>query len=501
MNSIDNDTVNLIASNLDTIGELANTSNKLSFMNNGEISKSSNSLYRSFRGYLPSWGTNQYSDNISNLTSFKLFLDRFVENPINNNIAPRMIEVLDKAKKGLESLLNVYIYEEKSLNIEVTDSLLSNIEYYKTSIKRNSNSELNPELTTNRKIQSLFEKILSGKNDDELKFYDSQPSHRVFSLLSENGKIFKLSTSNNEETEDRYKTMLNARVLCKVDNLFRLVVPEARKFEVEYEGRIYKIIEEEKLDVDLPDVQEELYHNASDEFAETVRQQTTFICKTKFSDVEYRNLPIINGTNNVGLIDLEENAGAKVGILGGKVNGGNRRGLINCVNEKQIPVVVAEFNKHFPEIDCEEAVKARKLELNDEAGLYEYYTDNDISTADQPIVFDAVNFEFDSYPEDVQKELYKLAENLVKEINLQIASQTTLTTKKRRREVYIDLSPRSIFFGYNDVRADRKKIINFRDDKDFRQGSYLNIVIKNMIESGMIYKKIGENPSIVILQA
>jgi hypothetical protein len=197
------------------------------------------------------------------------------------------------------------------------------------------------------------------------------------------------------QIDDRFDNMVKAKGVCLANHLGLLIIPHAKKFDVEVMGTTYTLIAEESLDFD-PDesVHEELYHKLSTELNETACQLAIFVAKTGFNDVTWRNIPIIDepaefrGPRRVALIDLEHMESARNGFLG-DLNGS--RGLIQCVSEEQIDSVIAEARKQGVALSEEAAKRAKEhrlKELEDDKRLRVFYTHNGIVTGKEPIQVD-----------------------------------------------------------------------------------------------------------------
>lgn len=184
--------------------------------------------------------------------------------------------------------------------------------------------------STVTKVQSCMEKILKREEGNGVKLYTSQNNHRVFSLESVPNLVFKMKASKNVKTvgqddsmKARYNMMIDSKRICRVHQLGLLVIPNAKLFTVQYEGEDYEIIAEQKVDIDPYESQQQKhFEDHADSLNEAIRQLTVFIAKTGFSDVEWRNVPVINnsldksGNRKIALIDIEETKGAELGFLG-----------------------------------------------------------------------------------------------------------------------------------------------------------------------------------------
>ncbi len=206
------------------------------------------------------------------------------------------------------------------------------------------------------KINTLFSKIIVQQADNEIQWC----SRKVFILQTDPQLVFKL-----DRTGERFENMVEAKKICLAHNLTLLKIPHAKQVQVQG----HALIAEERLHIQQEESkQEELYAKLSG-MEETARQLTTFIAKTGFSDVEWRNIPIVDdapdflGPRSVALIDLEEmGAGGnpKKGIFG---LGQFRRGLIRCLSsEQQIDIGLAEAYRFGITSPHANQIKAQRLE-------------------------------------------------------------------------------------------------------------------------------------------
>src|SRR5690606_32895894 len=161
----------------------------------------------------------------------------------------------------------------------------------------------------------------------------------------------------------------------------------------EADGEKYDIIAERKLDLNPSEsAQEQYFEEYASSLNETIRQLAVFICNTGYSDVEWRNNPVLNnslnefGQRKIGLIDIEEMDSKTTGLFGG---GFGRRGLVRCVNEEQGKIVekVAKQNS-VSTSSFASAYSRRKEELEKVRKLKKYYDTNNIVTGYEPLKVD-----------------------------------------------------------------------------------------------------------------
>ncbi len=363
--------------------------------------------------------------------------------------------------------------------------------------------------STVQKVQSVMSSVFKMEENNGVKLYSSQPTHRIFSINSEPNLIFKYVQEN--EVEERYNRMVIAKTVCKTHDLGLLVIPDASKFEVEHQGKKYTLIAEEKVEI-KPEgsAQEQCYEDYADSLNETIRQLAVFICKTGFSDMEWRNAPVVensldgNGNRKIALIDLEEMSTAEKGLFGGARP--PRRGLVNCVNEEQGKIVVKEAKKHLSWSSslgefAEFRQNVRKRELKDVALLRDFYSTHNIQNGDEQIVTKTKELDFSGYPKS--EKLYKLAIGLIDEINQRTKGSSSEKSVKGRRYIYINtnITADTLFYTKDRMCPNRKLSWDYDTTEEYRNNTYLGIVVKKLVDLGHISKIIKRNGHGYFLQA
>ncbi|MEI8301029.1 MAG: hypothetical protein WCG10_05405 [Chlamydiota bacterium] len=125
------------------------------------------------------------------------------------------------------------------------------------------------------------------------------------------GKIFKFCTRQYSNGSDRYLESDLTKEVCKKYNLDKLVIPKCATFDVDFSNKNLSILVQEKLPLEnKPKIQQE------QEIQKIAEQLAVLICKTKFRDVKFDNIPLINTENGicVALIDLEPQTFRQVSI-------------------------------------------------------------------------------------------------------------------------------------------------------------------------------------------
>lgn len=329
------------------------------------------------------------------------------------------------------------------------------------------------------KIQTCMQNILQREEGNGLKLYNSQPNNRVFTLETAPGLIFKM-TSN---AKNRYRNMIDAQTAIRTNQLGLLVIPNAKLFTINFEGQEYDIIAEKCLDLSHESRQEQYFQDYEENLNEAVRQLAVFICKTGYSDVEWRNNPVLNnsldehGNMKIALIDTEEMKWETIGLFGG---GWGRRGLVRCVTEAQGRLVEAVAEQHGVCTNAfANAHAARKREIEEDRNLKEYYISKKI-TGNELIEVDENSINFSEHPEKT-KELREFTRNLVQAINHKISTASPKEAVKERRKVFIDTNQPPLLNPFIDgFRV-------FTNDEEMFNATYLGYVAKKLVESGAIH--------------
>ncbi len=360
------------------------------------------------------------------------------------------------------------------------------------------------------KIQMCMENIRQNKEEGGVKLYNSQIKHRVFALDIAPGFIFKTIVNKSCYIIDysmatRYQDMIKAQTIVRNHQLGLLVIPNAKLFKVEAEGEEYEIIAERKVDINPHEsAQEQNFHDYATSLNEAIRQLAVFICETGYSDVEWRNIPVLNnsldknGNRKIALIDIEEMNSPEVGLFGRERR---RRGLVRCVNEEQGKIVEEVAKRKGIKTGYFADVHAiRKKEIEDGNKLKEYYVTKNIIFGDEVFPVDENSVNFPEYPKHIE-EIRKITKDLVQAINDQISKSSPEESIKGRRSIYINTNEEP--FQWLDRRLIDRSIPrdSYKTKEDYYDATYLGYVVKKLIESGHIYKIVEHNGDGYLLQA
>lgn len=248
--------------------------------------------------------------------------------------------VLDLSQYHIKKLLfdkhiSVHFALPTSTDLFIKDPVIFNKEQ-----KLISKTHLFQKLKLDQGLDKTLEKYMSSilhKQDGSLiYFYPSQASHRIFSLQDHPGLIFKINLDqmSHHPISDRYDKMLDAETTCRLFALHHLKVPACHMISLNYEMQKLDILIEEKLDFksDILE-QKKLFARPNQSTQDALAQLAFFICKTGYSDVEYRNNPILHTPYDdciIGLIDLEHFESTPWGLFGmvKSKHGISRKGLV-----------------------------------------------------------------------------------------------------------------------------------------------------------------------------
>ncbi len=354
------------------------------------------------------------------------------------------------------------------------------------------------------KVHSCMKNILKNEGKDGVRLFTCQNNHRVFSLDTVPGLVFKMKASKSiltpgrdDSMKARYQSMIDAKTVCRIYELGLLVIPRAKLFQVNFDGENYDIIAEEKVDIDAEEsMQEKHYEDSADSLNEALRQLAVFIVHTGFSDVEWRNAPVLNdslddkGNHKIALIDIEEMEGVKTGLFGG----GWRRGLVECVNEKQIDMVIAEAAKHgvVSNKEAQEAKKRRLEELGSGKQLKQFYEKKGIVTGKESIKVDVNSLGLDLTEKAQIKSIFltktvglkEVVEDVIKKINELIQKKSDQKSAKGKRFFVLNTNV-SPFIEYNKLGLPLEK---FCISEEEEEQLWLRRIIKSLIDKNHIFK-------------
>lgn len=363
--------------------------------------------------------------------------------------------------------------------------------------------------TTLDKINDVISKILNGEQVENI---ERLKGSNVFKHQEIPNLVFKWG--HPLSMEERFENMIKAKSICLINNLGLLIIPHARKFTLNINGKEWVFIAEESMDIiSNESAQEEFYHKYSKELNETARQLAIFIAKTGFNDVTPRNIPIINeaedfhGPRRVAMIDLEHMQNEIKGFTG-DANGS--RGLLHCVSEEQIDIVIDEARKNGIAISDEDK-KCRLRGLESDKKLRQFYENKGIVTGKEPIQVDVDSLGLDltekgkiSVFNKVSREcevqtvtLREVTEQVVAKINKRIQKKSDKESTKGKRYILLSTDKKPFFQYLAFGLPPKDQLFIDKDDKRL----WFNRIIQALVEKGHVFKLIHNNAAGYSLQA
>lgn len=423
-----------------------------------------------------------------------------------------------------KSVRNLFIKSKENIRFGVpvspnspnqTPSQVEEPSVSKEELQRISEEELQQGISiseeTVAKVRACMRYVLARQEEGGVKLYNSQPKHRVFTLETVPDLIFKMNVTTipweKKLTEVRYQKMIDAQTVVRVHQLGLLVVPHAKLFTV-VDGETHKIIAEQKMDINPhSSAQEQYFQEYAESLNEAVSQLAIFICKTRYSDVEWRNNPVLNnsldenGNRKIALIDIEELNSAQIGLFGG---GFGRRGLVRCVNEQQgllVQKVAQQNGIGGGNTSFEDAHNQRIKELEEGRKLSEYYERQNIVVGDEPIQVEESALDFSAYPAERGENLRNLALEVIKAINDKISNSSPDESVKGRRYIRIDTN-QGPFAGMGSRLADPSIPAEpYKTNEEYYNATFLGCVVKQLADLGAIYKLVKSSGGVYFIQA
>lgn len=210
-------------------------------------------------------------------------------------------------------------------------------------------------------IEARANEICRCQDHPEIVWY-AKGNNLVFGLRAHPGYVFKMGVPGRgvyhngrhmdarEVIDDRFERMIFSKKVCLANGLDLLLLPAAKKIFVWAANAEHPVIVESEIPFQRKESMQEHLYRTLPGLEETTRQLTTFIAKTGFSDVEWRNIPLFDDApaiqrRRVALIDVEEMESAQSGIFGSGWPA-PRRGLIRCLGSReQVGIAIAEADR------------------------------------------------------------------------------------------------------------------------------------------------------------
>lgn len=317
----------------------------------------------------------------------------------------------------------------------------------------------------NNHIYELFNKSYNGMN-----IYKTRGDRIVFDLKGIDNYIFKIS-NEHKTMKNRFKRTAYCDYICDVYNFNLLIIPRMYFFKINCNSDVFEVIIEEKIQVNTnPNVQEYYFDLYSADINEAIKQLALFICKTKFEDVDWRNIPLINVNkdklNNIkiALIDLEDFGSVENGIFGKY----GSRGLMKCVNIEQCKIIYDIISKNNISLKKYDIIlEERMMEINNHNHIKNFYLQNNITKGYEKIHIKDIDKFIDIFREYlhikypnyiINLELDKIIINIVEYLNNHIndhINDYNDTFIRHKRQIYVDAN-RGTMLEYNLILLDEE---------------------------------------------
>ncbi len=167
-----------------------------------------------------------------------------------------------------------------------------------------------------KKVQDYY---TVGLPPGEVEKYSSGMKTQVYSFTKMPRFVFKVTEG------DRFGKSVKALETCLVNNLDLLVIPPTNYFTMELDGRKFQVIVEKKLPIQQDRSRQDYNYEKLSGLGDSVEQIALFIAKTGLSDINRRNIPVLDhdpkflGRRRIALIDLEAMGSPQEGFWGGGI--------------------------------------------------------------------------------------------------------------------------------------------------------------------------------------
>jgi len=292
-------------------------------------------------------------------------------------------------------------------------------------------------------VHACLGKIMRRTALQGVRCFSCAEHHRVFSVDSIPGLVFKVTNYTSREqpflvtNADRFASTVEAYRTIKTSHFDLLKIPHMRLFTLDFDGRTYSIIAEQKMDIeDDASIQEELYLQRSHSIDMAIMQVVRFICATGFERSSWKDLPILEnsldqeGNRKIVLIDIEDIG--SINIESALIN------LIECVSYNQLQSIrntTRGLGIHTRQLDIAMAVRTAELKKNEM--LRQFYREKQIVVGTEHVIVDR-NLLFFTNDQVANEKLVQLTLLIVDEINLQVSRSSPESSVKKRREIYLN---------------------------------------------------------------
>ncbi len=382
------------------------------------------------------------------------------------------------------------------------------------------------------KIQQLIIPITLGEEHDEIEWL-RRGNNLVFKIKGQANLVFKMASSSQlvfhngkyrdsqNSIDQRFEKMIFAKEICLTHDLDQLVIPHAKKLEIEVENVIYSLIAEECLNF-KPDesLHEEHYLIHSDDLNRAIDQLAIFILKTGFNDVTWRNIPVIEevvdfiGDRRIALIDLEHMGSVRNGFLG---DYNDSCGLVGCIAEKQMDRVLTLAKDHgviFSNTEATYAKNKRLNQLKNDALLHAFHDRKGILNGTELLHVDLDTLDLDLREEmEIQVfvgfegrqlkftqktiTLKNVIEEVLEAINHHIQNGPKQASIKRKRHFFFPVLD-GPFSKYDNLKVNKSTYLN---GGEVEKKSWLDRIFEALVIKGLIYSVLKMNAEGYSIQA
>ena len=367
--------------------------------------------------------------------------------------------------------------------------------------KRELERGLNISPATFRKLRELWPQISNITEHDEIEYL---PGGR-FILKCEPNIIFDQSPLPGRHFDNRVK----AQAVCMAHRLDLLVIPKTKLVSVGT-PLFLSLLAEERLNIDYEvSMQKHHYRFYSKDLDESVMQLATFIAKTGFSNMTWRNVPVINeeegfqGERRFALLNLDQMQSPVQGFIGNS----NTVGLIGCVEKDQIDPVIRQARKKGVSLSKSKARNAKTERLaviNAGETLVDFHQRKGIVTGKEPLIVDVDALGLDlTETEKILKMKVDLTDNSIKhvltpitlreavedviqEINRIIQESNDQGSIQEKRYILLSTN-KDPFQKYHNFGVQGKLFVSPEEEKQL----WLNKIIQALIDNEHIYQLRG----------
>jgi hypothetical protein len=350
-----------------------------------------------------------------------------------------------------------------------------------------------------QKITVSLPRILTKTAGDGVIFYESRPEYRVFSLAEAPDLVFKMRLEGAVQVDSmkqRFEKMAYAKAVTMRFFQRLLVIPSARLFKIDVQGKTYEMLAEEKLNFDSHiSKQEEYYEKMGQRLLPAVSQLANFISQTGYCGTPANDNPIIDDPNlvvKIGFFNFDFEKRPEAGI----------RSLLRTVSVKNAAAIVNSSAALFSvkQDPLSKIMEERKKEYEEHRRLDRFHSQRKIRKADELLQIDPKHLDFSAHPLDPQRQLpaktvgilHRFSLYVINHVNQQIVKSSPEGSRRWRRKVVIDLSAKP-FDDASTSLVDPTLVAKLLSPEARFNATYLGYVVKKLVDLGLLFK--SEMPS------